>query len=54
MEQTVKQKKEPLMTLKVKKETRDTVKKYCVENNLWMSRFVESVLSDYITKQNKK
>ena len=53
MEKTLKQKKEPLSTLKVSKETRDTVKKYCVNNNLWMSKFVEAVLNDYITKQKQ-
>ena len=53
MEQTVKQKKEPLMTLKVNRETRDIVKKHCVDNNLWMSKFVEAVLTDYITKQKQ-
>ena len=47
----VKEKVEPLQTLKVDKETHQRVRQYCDENNLWLCRFVEEVLNDYLDNQ---
>ena len=53
MKKAVKQKVETLATLKVDKETQKRVKEFCVANNLWMCRFVEEVMNDYLNRNEK-
>ena len=49
-----KERPEPLVTLKVNKETQQRVKQHCKKEDYWMNRFVEMVLNEYIDKHEKQ
>mgnify|MGYP003660543396 CR=1 FL=1 len=51
MKEMKKTKPELLTTLKVGKETHKRVKQYCDKNNLWICRFVENVLNEYLERE---
>ena len=53
MKKSVKQQVEPLTTLKVGKSTHKRIKEFCEVNNLWICRFVEEVINEYIDNEMK-
>ena len=37
-------------TLRVHSDVRDRIKQHCVNNSLWVGKFVETVITDYLDK----